>query len=178
MGIMLKARKFLNRKILLQLYHSFVYPYLIYCLEIWGNAADIHIYPIIKLQNKIVRIMTYSRYGTPTKPIFTKLNILPFKRLVVHRIALQMYKYNNGLFPIALETLFSKNCNYHNYNTRNKDKLRPPTSRHAYRDKDFSFISVHIWNYVSDNVNVNLSFPLFKKSLKYFVNSENYKFTR
>ena len=62
MGIMLKARKFLNRKILLQLYHSFVYPYLIYCLEIWGNAADIHIDPIVKLQKKIVRIITFSTF--------------------------------------------------------------------------------------------------------------------
>ena len=76
MGIMLKARKFLNRKILLQLYHSFVYPYLIYCLEIWGNAADIHIDPIIKLQKKIVRIITFSKYGSSTQPLFLNLHIL------------------------------------------------------------------------------------------------------
>ena len=42
MGIILKARKVLKRKVLLQLYHSFVIPYLIYCVEIWGNASDIH----------------------------------------------------------------------------------------------------------------------------------------
>ena len=34
MGIILKARKVLKKKVLLQLYHSFVTPYLIYCLEI------------------------------------------------------------------------------------------------------------------------------------------------
>ena len=32
MGIILKARKVLKKKVLLQLYHSFVTPYLIYCL--------------------------------------------------------------------------------------------------------------------------------------------------
>ena len=32
MGIILKARKVLKRKVLLQLYHSFVIPYLIYCV--------------------------------------------------------------------------------------------------------------------------------------------------
>ena len=34
MGIILKARKVLKMKALLQLYHSFVIPYLIYCVEI------------------------------------------------------------------------------------------------------------------------------------------------
>ena len=43
MSIILKARKVLKRKVLLQLYHSFVIPYLIYWVKIWGNASDIHI---------------------------------------------------------------------------------------------------------------------------------------
>ena len=34
MGIILKARKVLKKKVLVQLYHSFVTLYLIYCLEI------------------------------------------------------------------------------------------------------------------------------------------------
>ena len=50
MGIILKARKVLKKKVLLQLYHSFVTPYLIYCLEIWGNASDIHLQPLITTQ--------------------------------------------------------------------------------------------------------------------------------
>ena len=59
MGIILKARKVLKKKVLLQLYHSFVTPYLIYCLEIWGNASDIHLQPLITTQKKIVRIITF-----------------------------------------------------------------------------------------------------------------------
>ena len=39
-GIILRARRFFNRKTLFNLYHSFIFPYLIYCVEIWGNAAD------------------------------------------------------------------------------------------------------------------------------------------
>ena len=87
-----------------------------------------------------------------------------------------MYKYNHGLFPTAFRTMFVKNNKFHNYNTRNKDKLRPQASKHTYRDKDFSFISVHIWNYVSDHVNITLAFPLFKKSLKKFIGSEYFEF--
>ena len=47
MGIILKARKVLKKKVLLQLYHSCVTPYLIYCLEIWGNESEKHLQPLI-----------------------------------------------------------------------------------------------------------------------------------
>ena len=48
MGIIIKARKYLNKKSLINLYHSFVFPYLTYCIEIWGNASDIHLDALIK----------------------------------------------------------------------------------------------------------------------------------
>ena len=37
-GILTRARKLLDRETLRQLYFAFLYPYLNYCLIIWGNA--------------------------------------------------------------------------------------------------------------------------------------------
>ena len=37
-GIIRKASKLLNNKALLNLCHTFIFPYLIYCVEIWGCA--------------------------------------------------------------------------------------------------------------------------------------------
>ena len=176
MGILLKARKVLKIKVLLQLYNSFVFPYLIYCSEVWGNASDIHLQPLIILQKKIIRIISFSRYNAPTKLLFQQYNILPLKKLVFQRLGLQLYKYEFGIIPIPLRSLFTKNSSVHNYNTRNSNKLRPAIARHAYRDKDFRFISVHVWNYICDNVNINVSFPSFKKSLKCFILSEKFSF--
>ena len=164
----------LKIKVLLQLYHSFVYPYLIYCSEVWGNASDIHLHPLIILQKKIIRIKSFSRYKSPTKLLFQQYNILPFKKLVFQRLGLKLYKYEFGINPIPLRSLFTKNSSVHNYNTRNSDKLRPALARHAYRDKDFRFISVHVWNYICDNVNIYVSFPSFKKYLKCFILSEKF----
>ena len=45
-GIIFKARTGLDQKCLLTLYNSFVYPYLIYCFEIWGTASQIHLQPV------------------------------------------------------------------------------------------------------------------------------------
>ena len=40
LGIIIKARKYLNRELLLNLYNYFVFLYLTYCVEVWGNTAE------------------------------------------------------------------------------------------------------------------------------------------
>ena len=47
--ILYKIRRFLDMNTLIQMYHSFVFPYLIYCVEIWGNASAIHLDPLKKI---------------------------------------------------------------------------------------------------------------------------------
>ena len=47
MTIIIKAQKYLIKKSLVNLYHSFVFPYLTYCITIWGNTSDIHLDTLI-----------------------------------------------------------------------------------------------------------------------------------
>ena len=56
--------------------------------EMWGSASDAHLLPLILLQKKIVRVISFSPYLARTKEIFLKLNILSIKGLVVHRIGI------------------------------------------------------------------------------------------
>ena len=101
-------KKAFTKSTLLKLYNSFVLPCLIYCVQIWGNASEIHILPIRNLK-KNIRALTFSSSLAHTKNIFICLKILPFKKLVIHRIAIQMFKYNNRNIPKALSELFTPN---------------------------------------------------------------------
>ena len=83
-GILYKIRNFLHRKTLTHLYNSFVFPYLMYGIEVWGNTNAVHLDPIIKIQKKIIRTITFLHYLAHTKSIFYTLNILNFNNLVVH----------------------------------------------------------------------------------------------
>ena len=53
-GILYKIKNFLDRKTLTHLYNSFVFPYLIYGIEVWGSTNAVHLDLIIKIQKKIV----------------------------------------------------------------------------------------------------------------------------
>ena len=59
-GIIRKAQKLLNKTALLNLYHTLIFPNLIYCVEIWGCAKKTHLSPLYLLQKRIVRIITFS----------------------------------------------------------------------------------------------------------------------
>ena len=90
---MYKARQFLTKKALLMLYHAYIYPYMTYCIEVWGCAS---------------RVITFSHYLEPTESLFKDLKILAFKKLVIQRILLMMFKRNIGIVPKPISSLFTK----------------------------------------------------------------------
>ena len=47
-GIISKTMKYLNQNTLLSMYYCFIYPYLLYCCQIWGNACDSTLWPILR----------------------------------------------------------------------------------------------------------------------------------
>ena len=87
-GIICRARKFFSKS-------AFIFPYLIYCVEVWGNALSTHTQPLIKLQNKIIRIITNFYFFASSET-----GILPFVTLVKYRIGLLMSKIEKHTVPI------------------------------------------------------------------------------
>ena len=77
-----------------------------------------------------------------------------------------MFKFNLRLLTVALNNLFVRNSNIHNYNTRNKNKLRSAIGRHKCICKNFRYISVYIWNNITDKIDTDISLLTFKKQLK------------
>ena len=101
-GILYKIQRFLD----MNTYHSFVFPYLIYCVEIWGNASAIHLDPLIKIQKKSIRAITFSEFSAPSEPLSIRTNILNFDILVFQRICLMMFKHHIDDVPKPISDLF------------------------------------------------------------------------
>ena len=108
---MYKARVYLNKKSLSNLYHTYIFPYLIYCIAVWGNASYCHL---------LIRLITFSKHLAHTEPIFKSLNILPLNSLLLQNWTLT-YKLSNGILPEALNELYTKKNKIHHYLTRNCD---------------------------------------------------------
>ena len=76
--------------------------------------TSIHINRLIK---KIIRILTNSKPKSHTDILFHKMDILPFEKLVKHRIGIMMFKINSGGVPDCISMLFVTNNSVHDHNT-------------------------------------------------------------
>jgi len=61
-GVLAKARKYVDTASLKLLYNSIIYSNLNYCVEVWGNSANIYINPLFKLQKKAVKRRSHTAY--------------------------------------------------------------------------------------------------------------------
>ena len=59
LNIMFKARTYLDRRSRINLYNAYIYPYLIYCVESWGNAAKCHLDPLYILPKKLLGLILF-----------------------------------------------------------------------------------------------------------------------
>ena len=75
-GVLSKLRYYVHTNILINLYYTLIYPFLIYCIIVWGNTYPSTIQPLFVLQKKAMRIMTFSEYNEHSSPLFKLLNII------------------------------------------------------------------------------------------------------
>ena len=77
-GVIIKARKYLNKDTLLCLYYSFIYPNLTYCNQVWGNTCKTYIEKIIIQQKRAIRIIAGVPRFHPTDLLFSEMKLLKF----------------------------------------------------------------------------------------------------
>ena len=101
-GIICKARHYINLETLVNLYYCLIYPYLVYGIVVWGHTYQSTIDPLYIAQKKVLRIMTFSTFDAHSNPIFQKLKIIKFPDLVYLHTALFMHDYYSENLPVSL----------------------------------------------------------------------------
>ena len=167
-GIIIKARKIFDKDTLLTLYYSFIFPYLNYCIQLWGPTYQTYLKKLELLQKKVVRIIAGVNKRGHSKPLFNDLRILTVNDLYAYNIGLIMYKYHHGWLPNVLN-MFEKNSDIHAHTTRQAGYLHSPSVSSELGKMSFRFQAVKIWNNIYKFLNVNIKIGTFKKHLKTFL---------
>ena len=165
-GILSQARKNLHRKTLIQLYHAFLYPYLSYCVLIWGNAPATTLWPIYKLQKLALRIIMNAGHRASSLPFCKEHSILRLPDIYTLNAGIFMYKYNNSMLPPVFDNLFVRNNTIHRYPTRNAAQLRAPRTKSRLASSFITTTGVNVWNQIGKKLNTDTKLGTFKRSLK------------
>ncbi len=166
-GILSELRHFVNIKILVNLYYAIIYPFLIYALIIWGNTYLTTLKPLIILQKKAMRVITFSRFDEHSSPLFKRLQILKFTHLITLRMTMFMYKYHRRLLPSSLNNLFTPVYQIHSYNTRLSSNLcfSLPKIRTNFGLFNIRYQGAKTWNVLSE-ADKQMTFLQLKRKIK------------
>jgi hypothetical protein len=167
-GLFTRLRYTFPLQIMKMLYNTLVYPHLGYCAMVWGNAYKSAIKPIITLQKKALRIITFSDYRAASKPLFNRLDIVRFEGVVKSQTLLFMYQMKNNLLPIPCSKYFIRNDNTV-YCTRNAPTYKLLPYCNNIRKNAIAIMGPRIWNELPREIQSIPSISLFKKQLKCWI---------
>ena len=93
-GILNKLKYFLPSSALLNLYYALIHSHFNYGLAVWGSSYPTYLSKLKLLQNKAIRIVTFSHMSASSKLLYIKSNILPLPKLFKFEVAKIVYFLN------------------------------------------------------------------------------------
>jgi hypothetical protein len=163
-GVMTRLKHYMPTYILLTLYNSLVFPYLNYGLLVWGAAS----HKLEKLQKKAIRVIANAKYNAHTEPLYKNLGLLK----LCDQLKLQEYKFlyklQNELLPSFFQnSMFIRQSDVHDHNTRHATYFRTPQSKHSFVINSIRFRLPNIINECPDIIKQKVLTHSFPGYIKY-----------
>lgn len=168
-GVLYRARHYLNLNALKSLYYCLIYPYISYSALTWGSNYLSKLKPIHILQKRAARAISFAGPRTPSKPLFQKLGFLNIYEVVRFQLGELVYKQVNHLIPDIFSNYFHQ-IN-HKYDTRSKTKgnLSLPKPKLNYGKFNVKYASAKVWNDLPLEIRNSVSLASFKRKYKKYL---------
>ena len=118
-GMLCKARHYIPSDELRTLYYAIFSSHLIYGSQIWGQVTNSFNQKIFKLQNRALRIISFSDFRSDSLPIYRNLRILKLCDLIIIQNVLFTHDALKNAAPSCFNEYFSHSRGTHSQNTRN-----------------------------------------------------------
>ena len=166
-GIITKARKYLNKESLLSLYYSFIYPYFTYCNQVWGNTCKTYLEKIILQQKRAIRMIAGVPRFHSTDLLFTELKLLKFIHINKYLIGRLMFRIYNHELQNLFGDFFTVNRELHGHNTRQALHYHIPLFKTNLGKSCLRYYGAMIWNKImSLKIPTTTNEFLFSRTLK------------
>ena len=166
-GVMYKARAYLNKRCMKQIYFSFIHSYISYANIAWGSTHKSKLIPIYRKQKHACRLIHFATKETHSRPLMQDLNALNIFQINILQSLLFMFKVKYKLAREIFQSQFVLN-NMHKYTTRaseyNYQKPFKPTKLGQF---SISFRGPQLWNQLNNDESFNItSLPNYRNYIK------------
>ena len=164
-----RIRSYLTFQSRIQLYYSLIYPHLLYCSTVWGNANNDLITCLLKLQKRAARLILEQSTEVPSIVLFRKLNWIPIFNLIKMRKILLVFNTLKTSWPPDLRKLFVFVRDSHPIPTGSSiTDLKVPSVKTTQAKSKISFSGASLFNSLPSELKdtENHSIYSYKKKLK------------
>ena len=165
-GILYKAKPYLDKRSLLALYFSYIHTYLNYANVAWGSTNRTNLKKLNSQQEHAIRMVMNKDKHHHTMEIFKELKILNIYKLNILNVAIFMHKIHTNASPFAFSNSFEtiSHCYPTRFSVLGYKKPKLASKKAKYR---ISFRGPTIWNeFLTETEKIINSFPLFKRNVK------------
>ena len=168
-GILYKVRHILNKEWKMNLYKTFVVPYLNYCNIIWASTYKTSLNTLLIKQKRALKIVLNLPFLTPSAYVFNIAKVHTVYEINKMHFSIFMYKYVKKLLPLSFTNMFILNRDIHSIQTRNSSKFYVPFPRIDKFKFSVTYAAPTIWNSLSE-INKNLdTIHKFKNNIKQYM---------
>lgn len=167
-GIFYKMRAKIPTKILKNIYYAFVYPHLLYAIEVYSNTCPSYLDKLSKLNNKLLRILQNKPLRTSVFDLYLGFNTMPVTLLHEQQLLILAHKivHSPEILPELFANYLSKNESVHMYNTRTKDDMHLFRASTNYGLRCLKYKIAKLWNELPTELKEEMTIKKFKSILK------------
>ena len=167
-GIFRRIKPFLPSDTLATLYNTLVFPYLNYCVIIWGDKNNANINSLFLMQKRIIRTCTNSMWLAHTDPLFYSLKTLKVCDLYTFQTAQFMYRYHHNQLPPGIldQDYFMTNMDVHDHNTRSSTDYHVRRTNTKFAENTLRIQGAMLWNSLKPSLKQSRSLMTLKHHLK------------
>ena len=159
-------------KTLKLLYFSFIYPTLLYGIEIYANTYLSYLHDLMVLTNRILRILQHKPYNSDTNDLYLTYNTLPIDKLFQLQILSHAHTliFNPTILPPSFQHTVL-NHNIHNHSTRSRFDFHRFPSTSLYARKISSNLCSRMWNALPSDIKTISNPKLFRYTAREFLST-------
>jgi len=156
-------------------YYAFVHSYVLYGIEVYANTYPTYLDKLIKLNNKLLRILQNQQRSCSVRDLFINYNTLSIPELHDRQLLTLVHKalYHTNVLPNVFDNYFILNSSVHDHLTRSKSDIHIHRAHTTFGQRSLTYKGGAIWNSLPRDLKMIRSVNQFKSKITYQFTSLN-----
>lgn len=154
-----------------RIYFAYIYPHLMYGIELFGLSSKGNNDLLQKVQNKLLKTLCRCDFYYSPTTLHKELDIFTVKEASLLSHCVLVYKQRHGLLPPIFDKMFLSREQTELRSHRNLDELVLPNFKLRIARKANKYLSAEIWNQLPNEVREAASINIFRRRIKILIQS-------